>query len=207
MKKNTLDAAHQHLRKHPRMKEAIKKLTLKPFSRAKDPFASLVQSIIYQQVSGKAAASILKKFLALFPRVKFPTPEMVLKKSDAQLRGAGLSGQKVKYVKDLSARFLDGTIEPKKFPKMSDDEIRAHLIVVKGIGRWTADMFLMFTLFRPDVLPTGDLAIQKGFQKLFGMKKLPDVKKMEKLAKDWAPHRTVASLYLWQAVDGENSDW
>ncbi len=206
MKKEALEAAHRHLRKHPTMRAVLKRYQMEPYKRPSDPFTALARSIIFQQISGRAAAAILARFLALFPDER-PTPEALLKLHKSRLRKAGLSNQKVIYLKDLAKRFLDGTIEPKKFPKMSDEEIREHLLVVKGIGRWTADMFLMFTLHRPDVLPTGDLAIQKGFQKVFAMKKLPDAKKMEKLAKDWSPHRTVASLYLWKAVDDGTFNW
>ena len=206
MKKAAMEAAHKHLRKDPKMRRVLK-LELEARSRPTEPFQSLVRSIIYQQISGKAAAAITKKFLALFPGEKFPTPAQVLKLKDAQFKTAGISPQKRGYLRDLALRFTDGTIEPNKFSKMTDEEIREHLIRVKGIGRWTADMFLMFTLYRPDVLPTGDLAIQKGFQKVFGLRKLPDVKKMEKIAKAWSPHRTVASLYLWRVMDGDEGGW
>ena len=206
MKKKAMEAAHRHLKKDAKMRRVLK-LKLEPRSRPTDAFQSLVRSIIYQQISGKAAAAITKKFLALFPGDKFPTPAQVLKVTDAKFKKAGVSPQKRGYLRDLALRFTDGTIEPHKFPKMTDEEIREHLIRVKGIGRWTADMFLMFTLYRPDVLPTGDLAIQKGFQKVFGLRKLPSVMKMEKLAKLWSPHRTVASLYLWRVVDGDETDW
>jgi DNA-3-methyladenine glycosylase II len=207
MKKKVLDAAHLHLRKSERLAPYLKKTRLDRFRRPSDPFQSLVKSIIYQQLSGKAAGTILKRFLALFPNSTFPTPEQVLKLPDAKFRSVGISGQKMGYLRDLAKRFLDGTIVPKKFPKMTDEEIREHLIVVKGIGRWTADMFLIFTLYRPDVLPTGDLGIQKGFQKVFNLRARPDEKKMLKLAKDWIPYRTVASWYLWRIVDGDESDW
>jgi DNA-3-methyladenine glycosylase II len=199
-------AAHKHLKKDARMRRVLK-LKLEARERPSEPFAALVRAIIYQQISGKAAASIIAKFLKLFPGSKFPTPAQVLKVSDAKFKKAGVSPQKRKYLRDLAARFLDGTIEPKKFPKMTDEEIREHLIRVKGIGRWTADMFLMFTLYRPDVLPTGDLGIQKGFQRVFALRKLPSPEKMEKLAKLWSPHRTVASLYLWRVADDTESDW
>ena len=142
----------------------IRKLT-----PSKNAFVSLARSIIYQQISGKAAASIEKKFLALFKGKKFPKPEDVLKLSDTQFQGSGISPQKRTYLRDLANKFLDKTISPKKFPKMSDEEIREHLIAVKGIGRWTADMFLIFALTRQTVLPVGDLAIRKGFQKAFLM--------------------------------------
>jgi DNA-3-methyladenine glycosylase II len=203
MHKKVLEAAHRHLRKDARMRSVMKRHTLEKRERPHDPFQALVRSVIYQQLSGKAAGTILNRFLAQFPNKKFPTPEQVLSLKDAQFRGVGISGQKMGYLRDLAKRFMDGTIVPKKFPNMSDEEIREHLIVVKGIGRWTADMFLMFTLYRPDVLPTGDLGIQKGFQKAFGLKKLPDPVKMEKLAKKWAPYRTVASYYLWRIADAE----
>src|SRR3989344_5480902 len=147
-----------------------------------DAFQSLAEAIVYQQLSGKAAATILKRFVALFPKKKFPAPEDVLKVKTEKMRAAGLSGQKAAYLKDLAAKFKDGTINPKLFSTMSDAEIVEHVVAVKGIGEWTAQMFLMFTLARPDVLPTGDLGIQKGFQKMFGLKKKPSPKQMQKLA-------------------------
>lgn len=173
---------------------------LKP---TKNAFASLVRSIIYQQLSGKAAASILAKFLKLFPRKKFPLPEDVLALSDQEFKSAGVSAQKAAYLRDLSAKFLDGTITPKKFPKMTDQEIKEHLVAVKGIGPWTADMFLIFALNRPDVLPVGDLAIRKGFQKAFNLRAVPSEQQMYKLSLPYDGKRTHLSLYLWQLMDGE----
>jgi DNA-3-methyladenine glycosylase II len=169
--------------------------------RATEAFQSLAEAIIYQQLSGKAAATILERFKNLWLKKKFPTPEDVLKIKIPKLRSAGLSGQKASYLKDLAAKFKDGTINPKLFPKMSDEDIIEHVVAVKGIGEWTAHMFLMFTLHRPDVLPVGDLGIQKGFQKLFKLRKRPSAKKMEKLAKSWSGHRTLACMYLWRYVD------
>lgn len=164
-------------------------------------FQSLTESIVYQQLSGKAAATMCTRFIKLFPNKKFPTPDDVLKMKTTKMRGAGLSGQKVAYLKDLALKFKDGTVNPKLFPKMSDEEVIAHVKSVKGIGEWTAQMFLMFTLARPDVLPTGDLGIQKGFQKLFKLKKLPSPKQMEKLSVPWLGYRTVACMYLWRIAD------
>jgi DNA-3-methyladenine glycosylase II len=169
----------------------------KEWKRPKNPFHSLIRSIIYQQVSGKAAASILKKFKALFGN-KFPTPEQLLEKTDEELRSAGLSRGKVIYIRDLAEKFKDGTINPRKFPRMSNDEIIEHLTRVKGIGVWTAHMFLLFTLKRPDILPTLDLAIRKGFQVVYGLKKLPEHDAMERLARGWRMHASTASLYLWK---------
>lgn len=169
----------------------------------KNAFQALCESIIYQQLSGKAAGTILKRFVALFPGKKFPTPEDVLKIKVERLRSAGLSGQKSAYLKDLATKFKDGTINPTLFRNMSDADIIEHVVAVKGIGEWTAQMFLMFTLARPDVLPTGDLGIQKAFQKLFRLKARPTPQKMEKLATCWAGHRTLACMYLWRYMDTE----
>src|SRR3989344_1446640 len=166
-----------------------------------DAFQSLAEAIIYQQLSGKAAGTILKRFVALYSPKKFPTPDDVLKTKTEKMRSAGLSGQKASYLKDLALKFKDGTINPKLFSKMSDAEIIEHVVAVKGIGEWTAQMFLMFTLARPDVLPTGDIGVQKGFQKLFGLKKKPSPKQMQKLAEGWTGHRTVACMYLWRLLD------
>ncbi len=207
MDSKTLNSALRHLRKHKHLKVHIGKASKPPFKRSSKPFESLVKSIIYQQLSGKAAGTIFRRFVELFPKGKFPTPEQIAKLPEPKFRSCGVSAQKTAYLKDLAKRFLDGTVEPKKFPKMTDEDIRTHLIAVKGIGPWTADMFLMFTLFRPDVLPTGDLGIQKGFQKVFKLKKPPTPDQMEKLAEDWKPYRTIASWYLWRAVDGENAEW
>lgn len=196
-----LTGAIKHLCTDARLEKIIAQNPKPDFKPARNVYEALVRSIVYQQLSGKAAGTILRRFLELFPGTGYPKPEAVLKMSIAKMRGAGLSGQKTEYIKDLSKKFLDGTIEPKKFKIMTDEEIRTHLIAVKGIGRWSADMFLMFALNRPDVLPTGDLGIRKGFQKLFKMKALPDAKKMERLAEPWHPYRTIASWYLWRLAD------
>jgi DNA-3-methyladenine glycosylase II len=170
---------------------------------ARGAFQSLAEAIVFQQLSGKAADTILRRFVALFPGKKFPAPDDVLRVRTEKLRAAGLSGQKSGYLKDLAEKFKDGTITPKLFSKMSDAEIIAHVVTVKGIGEWTAQMFLMFTLHRPDVLPTGDLGIQKGFQGLFRLKARPSPAQMEKLARPWAGHRTLACMYLWQLLENE----
>lgn len=200
-------------RKKQPKKLVINKARLRPLEPNTRYFESLIRSIIFQQLSGKAAAAILKKFNALFvatnkqngtrlrKRAEKPTPASVLTLSDAQFRSAGLSLQKATYLRDLSQKFLDKTIDPKKISSMSDGEIIAHLTQVKGIGEWTAHMFLIFTLARPNVLPTGDLAIKKGFQKAFNLRALPDHKKMHVLAKPYAGEHTTLALYLWQILD------
>jgi DNA-3-methyladenine glycosylase II len=204
MQRKKFEESLAYLRTTKHLKNIELKERKPPFKRPTNPFHSLIRSIIFQQLSGKAASTILARFLALFPDSRYPTPQEVLKLKDTQFKKSGISGQKMSYLRDLAAKFVDGTIDPSNFKKMSDDEIREHLVAVKGIGVWTADMFLMFSLFRPDVLPTGDLAIRKGFQKLFKLKEMPDAKTMERLSKEWRPHRTVACWYLWELADTAN---
>jgi DNA-3-methyladenine glycosylase II len=200
MTKKEFEASVTYLRKTSHLKKLQLRERKPPFKRPSDPFHSLIRSIIYQQLSGKAAGSILAKFLTLFAG-EYLTPQELLKVTDAKFKRSGVSVQKISYLRDLAKKFLDGTIDPSNFKNMTDDEIREHLIAVRGVGRWTADMFLMFTLYRPDILPTGDLAIQKGFQKVFKLKELPDAQMMERLSKSWSPHRTVACWYLWELSD------
>lgn len=189
------------LKNDPYLAPWIEKHGVPTWEERGDPFRSLVRSIIYQQVTGKAAASILAKFVSLFNASEFPTPGQVLEKSVEDLRSAGLSGQKTTYIRDLAEKFLDGTIDPSNFPTMTNDEIIEHVVRVKGVGVWTAHMFLMTTLKRPDILPTGDLGIQKGFQIVYKLRSLPTHKKMEQLAKPWRTQATAASWYLWRAAD------
>ncbi len=185
--------------KSPKIKIDYKKL--RQLEPTKNAYASLVRSIIFQQLSGKAAQSILNKFLKLWPKKKFPKPEDVLILKDEDFRNSGVSLQKANYLRDLSKKFIDKTINSKKFSKMTDEEIREHLIQVKGIGRWTADMFLIFALNRPNVLPVGDLAIAKGFQKVWNLRTIPNEQKMLDLAKDFDGEHTYLSLHLWGVMD------
>ena len=150
------------LRRNKQIAPLIKKYGKPELVRGKNPFQALVRSIIYQQLSGKAAATIFARFVALFPQGAFPTPKMVSNMPDATLRSAGLSGQKVTYIKDLAQKFSDGTINSHTLSRMKSSELIQHLVQVKGIGEWTVHMFLIFTLNRVDVLPTGDLGIRKG---------------------------------------------
>lgn len=166
----------------------------------KNPFLSLASSIIYQQISTKAGDSIYKRFIGLFGRKK-PSPKLLLSLRDQELRTAGLSVQKMGYIRDLAEKFLDGTIDLKQIPSMSDIEVKEHLVTVKGIGPWTADMFLIFALNRPNILPLGDLGIRKGFQKAFSLKTLPSQKTMRRLAKPYEGKYTELSLHLWHILE------
>ncbi|MEK7155704.1 MAG: DNA-3-methyladenine glycosylase 2 family protein [Patescibacteria group bacterium] len=198
-----MEASLKILKKHPHFGPLIKKHGPPDFTRYHGRariFTSVLRSIISQQISTKAAAAIRGRFLALFPK-SGPTPETLLKMPVAELRAAGLSAQKVAYMRDAALKFKDGTISPRKFARMTSQEIIDHLVQIKGVGVWTAHMLLIFTLMRPDILPTGDLGIRKGFQVVYGLRSLPDHKRMEKLAQEWREHASVASWYLWKVID------
>ena len=200
-KKNIFGPSIISLRRDKRFAPLIKKHGSPDLTRGKDNFKGLMRSIIHQQVSGAAANTIHARFLALFPKGKSPTPEMVHAIPLEKMRAAGLSGQKASYIKDLAEKFSDGTIKHRVLHKMESADIVEHLTQVKGIGVWSVHMFLIFTLNRLDVLPTGDLGIRKGFQLLFKLKGLPDHEEMERLARPWRPYASTASWYLWRVSD------
>jgi len=162
-------------------------------------FSSLAEAIVYQQLNGKAAVTIFRRFAALAGEPL--TPEGILKLTDAQMRGAGLSKQKSAYLKDLAAKTHSGLLDFARLVNASDDEVIEHLTQVKGIGVWTAHMFLMFSLRRPNVLPTGDYGVQVAVKKHYNKRKLPKPKDMEKIAKLWEPYRSIACWYLWRSLD------
>jgi DNA-3-methyladenine glycosylase II len=165
-----------------------------------DPeFHSLAEAIIYQQLNGKAAVTIFKRFAALAGEPL--TPEGILKLSEEQLRSVGLSKQKSSYLRDLATKTHEGKLDFGRLPKLSDDEVIEHLTQVKGIGVWTAHMFLMFALRRPNVLPTGDFGVRMAMKKYYKKRKLPNPDQMEKIAKAWEPYRSVACWYLWKSLD------
>jgi 3-methyladenine DNA glycosylase/8-oxoguanine DNA glycosylase len=166
------------------------------------PFASLAEAIVYQQLTGRAAATIHGRFVALFRPRRFPSPEDVLAQRDDVLRGAGLSRAKVAALKDLAAKTKDGTVPPlRDLRRMDDDAIIDRLTRVRGVGRWTVEMLLIFRLGRPDVLPAGDYGIRKGFRLAFGTRGLPTPRQLLRRGERWRPHRTVASWYLWRALE------
>ena len=193
-----MSAPIRHLKKDRRLAKIIDQVGKYNISQTKNPYESLVEAIITQQLSGKAADSISKRFRAIYGR--FPKPADVLKTPDSKLRKAGLSGMKVKYIKDLSARIDSGELRLASMKNLADDEVVAELTKVKGIGRWTAEMFLIFSLGRLDVLPVGDLGLRKGVQKLHSLPELPEKDEIEKIAEKWRPYRTVATWYLWRGL-------
>jgi 3-methyladenine DNA glycosylase/8-oxoguanine DNA glycosylase len=165
-------------------------------------FASLARAIVYQQLSGAAAATILGRVVALFAPKRFPTPADLLAMPPERLRAAGLSAAKTAALRDLAARTLDGAVPPMaRVRRMEDEEVVAQLTQVRGIGRWTVEMLLMFGLGRPDVLPLGDLGIRKGYAVTFGARGLPAPVTIARRAERWRPYRSVASWYMWRALE------
>jgi DNA-3-methyladenine glycosylase II len=165
-------------------------------------FSTLVRSIVYQQLSGKAASTILRRLLDAMPDGAL-TPEAILALTPEQMRAQGLSGQKTSYIRDLAARTRSGELDFARFPEMTDADVIEHLTRVKGVGVWTAHMFLIFALRRPDVLPVGDLGVRSAIRKAYRLRALPKPDRMEKIAKRWHPYSSVAAWYLWRSLDGD----
>jgi 3-methyladenine DNA glycosylase/8-oxoguanine DNA glycosylase len=166
-------------------------------------FQALARAIVFQQLSGKAAGTIFARLNALYPTDGI-APNAVLATADEELRSVGMSRQKIAYLKDLSAKVLSGALPLDAVESMDDDDLIAHLVQVKGIGRWTAQMFLMFRLGRPDVLPELDLGIQNAIRRVYRMRKRPTPQQVKKIGARWSPHSSVACWYLWRSL--ENGD-
>jgi DNA-3-methyladenine glycosylase II len=164
-----------------------------------DPFRALVHAIIAQQLSTKASATIETRFATFFDGT--PTPTAVAATSDARLRAIGFSTQKLRYLRDLCRRVEDGTLPLAALDQLPDEDVIAALTQVKGIGRWTAEMFLMFRLHRPDVLPVGDLGIVKAVQRAYRLRTAPSPVRLQRLGEAWRPYRSVACWYLWASLD------
>ncbi|HUZ80380.1 MAG TPA: DNA-3-methyladenine glycosylase 2 family protein [Thermoplasmata archaeon] len=164
-------------------------------------FPALARAIIYQQISGAAGASILRKIQRTAGTRAMPPPRWFLASSDATLRSAGISPQKIRYLRDLASHVVDRRIDFHRFPRMTDEEITEHVSAVHGIGRWTAQMFLLFSLGRPDVLPTGDLGVRRAVQLSYGYRALPAERTVERIGRPWAPWRSHATYYLWRSLE------
>jgi DNA-3-methyladenine glycosylase II len=169
-------------------------------SRSRNHLQSLTRAIVYQQLSGKAAATIYGRFLGLYGG-RFPDPAEIARTPEPTLRAVGLSNAKAAYVRDLARHFADGLLTASAFARMSDDALVESLTRVKGIGEWSVHMFLVFGLNRPDVLPTGDLGIRKGMQLFFRLRDLPKPDVMQRLAEPWRPYRSIGSWYMWRATE------
>jgi DNA-3-methyladenine glycosylase II len=168
--------------------------------RPGDAYGALLRSIVGQQLSTKAARTIYGRMTEVFGG-HAPTPRQLLAVDPKRIRAAGLSYGKISYLRDLAAHVEDGSLELERLPELPDEEVTAQLTAIKGLGQWTADMFMMFHLGRPDVLPVGDLGIRRAVQVEYRMRKLPDPKRLEKVARPWRPYRTLACLFLWSSLD------
>lgn len=199
------DACAEHLGKsHPRFAELI--ASAKRYAPRESvlvrPFDALAESIAYQQLSGKAAATIWGRVRALYGKRKWLDPKQVLATPDETLRACGLSGAKTAALKDLAAKTIDGTVPSgSALARMNEDEIIERLTAVRGIGRWTVEMLLLFELGRLDVWPVTDLGVQKGYAKVFGKRKLPKPKEFQRIGEQWRPYRSAAAWYFWRALD------
>jgi DNA-3-methyladenine glycosylase II len=206
---NSHRAAIRHLKRaDPRLGRAIDRIIeiVGPFnmppSAHAGPFEALLRSIFYQQLNGKAAASILGRFKDRFGGGAMPSPAQILAASAPQLRSVGLSRQKIAAIRDLSQKALDGTVPTQaEIELLSNEEIVERLTVVRGIGVWTVEMLLIFHLGRPNILPISDFGVRKGFQVAFGKRKMPTPKELGVHGERWHPYRTVASWYLWRASE------
>ncbi len=198
-----LDAAARHLSSaDPRLGVVIKKVGRLRIRRGLEPFQALVESIIFQQLAGSAAGAILSRFKGLYEN-RFPTPAELAATEDGRLREIGLSRRKAEYLKDLAGRVAGGSLDLDPLFHKTDEEVISLLDEVRGIGRWTAQMFLIFPLGRLDVLPTGDLGIRAAVKRLYGLSELPSEEEVEALGSKWHPYCTVASLYLWRMGEME----
>jgi DNA-3-methyladenine glycosylase II len=168
--------------------------------RPDDAYGALLRSIVGQQLSTKAARTIYGRVLDLFGG-ETPSPQALLDVDPDALRAAGLSGAKVRYVRSLAEHVLSGELELERLPELGDEEVEREVTAVKGLGQWTAHMFLIFHLGRPDVLPVGDLGVRRAVERAYGLEALPSVEELERLGERWAPYRSLASLYLWESLD------
>lgn len=190
------------LKQDPNLAKIIEYVGSYQIKKRNNHFAILVESIISQQLASGAAEAIFRRFKKLYPN--FPKPSQILKTKDTRLRSVGLSKMKIVYLKDLAKKIEDGHLEIKSLSKMPDDKIIEELTQVKGIGVWTAQMFLIFSCGRFDVLPTGDLGLRKGVQMAFSLPELPTPKQVEEIGSRWKPYRSVATWYLWKSLQKFN---
>lgn len=194
-----VDAVKHLMLADSRLGSIIESVGSYTIEREPEPFRSLVEAIIYQQLAGRAADTIFGRFLKIYGG-RFPSPTRIASTSSAKLCTAGLSRQKIEYLKDLASRVSDKRLNLRKISQMDDEQVVSELTQVRGIGRWTADMFLIFCLGRPDVLPVGDLGLRRAIKVSYGLADLPSQSKMQELASAWKPYRSVATWYLWKSL-------
>jgi DNA-3-methyladenine glycosylase II len=193
------EKARKHLlRADPVMRDIVKRVGALEIQARGKPYEALIRSILYQQLAGPAAAAIEKRFIAMFRGI--PAPAALAEATDEKLRSAGISRQKASYFRSIGEHFADGAMSDRKLLRANDEEVIEAVTQIRGVGRWTADMLLMFCLGRPDVLPVGDLGIQNGMRAAYGIDKLTPAK-MEEIAEPWRPYRSAGSWYLWRRGD------
>jgi DNA-3-methyladenine glycosylase II len=197
-------SARRHLSRDPVMRSLIRAVgpcVIKP-QRGRTPFQALISAIAHQQLTGKAAGTILGRFQALYGNGRYPEPYELLGTPDETLRSVGFSRAKTAALKDIATRTMDGTIPPRRtLARLKDEAIIERLVQVRGVGRWTVEMFLMFTLGRPDVLPVDDYGVRSGFRIAYGLGELPSRRELAEYGERWSPYRSAAAWYLWRAVD------
>ncbi|MGA2215392.1 MAG: DNA-3-methyladenine glycosylase 2 family protein [Bryobacteraceae bacterium] len=192
-----------HLKKaDPVMRAIIERVGAYRIEHREPSFETLVRSIVYQQLSGRVASVILGRLVAMLPGARV-TPQVILKLTPARMRKAGLSKQKTAYIRDLARKTLKGHVNFETLAELADDEVIEHLTQVKGIGVWTAHMFLIFALRRPDILATGDLGVRAAIRKAYQLEELPNPQQVEEMALAWRPYCSVAVWYLWRSLEGE----
>ncbi len=198
-----MDDALKHFKKvDPILYGIAIKIELRTLTKPEDAFIDLVESIISQQLSGKAADTIFGRFKKLFTNKQI-TPSKLLKIPDEKIRSAGISYSKIKYIKGIAQEIVDGGLDLDKLESMNDEEVINELVKFKGVGAWTAEMFLMFALGRPDVFSAGDLGLQNAIVKLYKLDGKPDKDKLLEVSSKWSPHRTIASRILWRSLELE----
>ena len=199
----SLDEAIAHLKRvDPVLARVIDSVGPFNLTHREDPYASILRTILFQQLAGSAAMAIQRRWLALYSdEDRVPTPEELLATTDEQFRGAGVSRQKAGYMRDLALHILDGRLDFAELPCLNDDEVARKLIAVKGIGEWSAHMFLMFHLGRPDVLPVGDLGVRNGMRVAYSLDETPTPARAREIGAPWAPYRSVGSWYMWRVAE------
>lgn len=204
MESSNIDAVQYLCKVDSNLEKIIKIVGKYSINIRNDPFQSLVESIIYQQLAGKAANAIYNRFINYYNNKQI-TPTLILNSPNDNLKKVGLSNRKINYLKDLALHVYDGRINLEELPKMNDEEIINKLVNVKGIGRWTSEMFLIFSLGRQDILPVTDLGVRKAIQKIYSLSELPKPNIMMEIAKPWRPYRSIATWYLWKFLSNFNT--
>jgi DNA-3-methyladenine glycosylase II len=198
------DEALRHLRRDRKFAALIRRVGPPRLAvqRGRSPYEALMRAIAHQQLHGRAALAIMGRFEALYPADGFPPPDLVLASSEIELRACGFSGAKIAAMRAICAAALDGTVPTRRASaRLSDEELIERLTSIRGVGRWTVEMVLIFTLGRPDVLPVDDFGVRDGYRHLYGMDEQPKPKTLAAIGQTWAPFRSIAAWYLWRASD------